>query len=75
MSYDGSVCIFILYHYKSNSILATPIVGLDNVSIYNAYKTQFKLLTSKGFKPKLNIMDNQATKHIKTFLTENDCKL
>ncbi len=32
-------------------------------------------LTSKGFKPKLNIMDNQATKHIKQFLTENDCKL
>jgi hypothetical protein len=30
---------------------------------------------SKGFKPKLNIMDNQATKHIKMFLTKNDCKL
>jgi hypothetical protein len=75
MLYDGSVCFFILYHYKSNSILATPIVGLDNVSIYNVYKKQFELLTSKGFKPKLIIMDNQATKHIKTFLTKNDCKM
>ncbi len=75
MSYDGSVCFFILYHYESNSILATPITGLDNVSIYKAYKQQFELLMSKGFKPKLNIMDNQATKHTKTFLTENDCKL
>jgi hypothetical protein len=74
MLYDGSVCFFILYHYESNSILMTTIVGLDDVSIYNAYKTQFELLTS-GFKPKLNIMDNQATKHIKTFLTKNDCKL
>jgi hypothetical protein len=52
MSYDGSMCFFILYHYNSNSILATPIAGLDNVSIYNTYKTQFELLTSKGFKPK-----------------------
>ena len=33
------------------------------------------MLKSKGFKPKLNIMDNQAMKHIKMFLTENECKL
>jgi hypothetical protein len=28
----------------------TLIASLDNVSIYNAYKTQFELLASKGFK-------------------------
>jgi hypothetical protein len=38
MSLDGSVCFFILYHYQSNSILATPIVGLDDKSIFEAYK-------------------------------------
>ncbi len=53
----------------------TPTAGLDNVSIYNAYKTQFELLTIKGYKPKLNVMDDQSTKPIKTFLTKNDCKL
>ncbi len=36
---------------------------------------QFEDLTSKGFKPKINIMDNQATKHIKAFLMEQQCKL
>jgi hypothetical protein len=25
MSYNGSVCFFVLYHYKSNAILATPL--------------------------------------------------
>ncbi len=75
MLYDGSICFFLLYHYESNSILATPIAGLDNISIFNMYKKEFEMLLLKGFKPKLNIMDNQATKHIKTFLTENDCKL
>ncbi len=64
-----------LYHYESNAILATPITGLNDVSIFNAYKTYFDVLTKKGFKPKSNIMDNQATKHIKKFLTENDCKV
>ena len=75
MSYDGSVCFFILYHYESNSILATPIAGLSNVSIIQAYKQQFKMLKVNSFKPKLNIMDNQATKHIKTYCTKNKCKL
>ncbi len=75
MSFDGSVCFFVLYHYESNAILATPIAGLDDVSIFNAYKKYFEELTEKGFKPKLNVMDKQATKHIKKFLTENDCKL
>jgi hypothetical protein len=38
-------------------------------------KKQFGELTKKGFKPKLNIMDNQATKYIKQFLDRNKCKL
>jgi hypothetical protein len=75
MSLDGSVCFFVLYHYKSNSILATPLKGLVDVSIFNTYKTHFDDLTSKGFKPKLNVMDNQPTKHIKQFLTKQDCRL
>jgi hypothetical protein len=75
MSLDGSVCFFILYHYKSNSILAKPVKGLDDISIFNAYKMHFNDLTSKGFKPKLNVMDNQATNHFKQFLTKQDCRL
>ncbi len=75
MSFDGSICFFILFHYKSNAILTTPIAGLDDVSIFNAYKRYFKDLTAKGFKPKLNVIDNQVTKHIKKFLTRNVCKL
>ena len=33
MSFDGSVCFFVLYHYESNAILAKPISGLDDVCI------------------------------------------
>jgi hypothetical protein len=75
MSLDGSVCFFVLYHYETNAILATPIAGLDDKSIFNAYKTHFEMLESKGYKPKVNVMDNQATKFIKKFLTEKECKL
>ncbi len=75
VSFNGSVCFFILYHYELNAILITPISGLDNMSVFNAYTTQFDELTAKGFKPKLNIMDNQAIQHIKKNLTKNNCKL
>ncbi len=73
MSFDG-VVFFVLYHYESNAILANPITGLDNMSIFTAYKTYFEELRAKEFKPQLNIMDNQATKHIKKILTKNKCK-
>jgi hypothetical protein len=75
MSLGGSVCFFILYHYKLNSILANPSKVLDDRTIFEAYKKQFDELAKKGFKPKLNVMDNQATKYIKQFLDDNKCKL
>jgi hypothetical protein len=48
MSFDGSVCFFILFHYESNAILATPIAGLVDVSIFSACKRYFKDLPAKG---------------------------
>jgi hypothetical protein len=64
-----------MYHYEANAIFAIPIAGLDDVTIFKAYKKKFDKLTAKGLKVKLNIMDNQATKHIKKFLTKEQCKL
>jgi hypothetical protein len=75
ISLDGIVCFFVMYHYETKAILATPIANLDNKSIFEAYKAHFKMLEAKGYKPKVNVMDNQATKYIKQFLTKKECKL
>jgi hypothetical protein len=75
MSLDGSVCFFVLYHYKTNTILATPIANLDGKSIFETYKADFKMLEAKGYRPKVNVMDNQATKYTKQFLTKKEYKL
>ena len=72
---DGNQCYFIMYHYESNSILATPISGLTDTIIFEAYKQNFEMLKSKGFKVKMNVMENQATKHIKKFLTKKECEI
>ena len=67
VSFDGSVCFLVMYHYEANAIMATPIAGLDDRSIFNAYRKNFEELKAKGFTPKLNVMDNQATKQTKSF--------
>jgi hypothetical protein len=62
MLYHGSICFLIVYHYKSNAILALPIAGLDDKMVFDTYKIAIDELALKGFKLKFNIMDNQATK-------------
>ncbi len=75
MSIDGSVCFLVMYHYETNAILVKPIANLDDRSIFEAYKELFETLEAKGYKSKMNLMDNQATKFIKQFLTTKDCNL
>ncbi len=74
MLLDGSVCFFVIYHYETNAILVAPIANLDDKSIFDAYKAHFQMLEAKGYKPKENVTDDQATKHIKQFLTKKECK-
>ncbi len=72
---QGQCSYLIVYHYKSNAILGLPIPGFDGNTVFAAYKTQFEFLESKGYKIKLNVIDNQCTKQIKKFLTNKDCEL
>ena len=75
MSINGSICFFVLYHYELKAILVKAIANVDNHSIYEAYKEVFKTLEAKGYKLKMNIMNDQATKFIKKFLTKKECDL
>jgi hypothetical protein len=75
VSIHVGMSVSLLYTYKSNEILALPISGLDDNTIFATYKTQFKFLESKGHKIRLNVMDNRCTKQIKKNLSANDCDL
>jgi len=50
MSLDGSVCFLVMYHYEANAIFAIPIVGLDDVTIFEAYEKKFNKLEKPGHK-------------------------
>ncbi len=75
MSLEGNVCFLVVYHYENNAILALPISGfIDNV-IFRAYKEIYEMIELKGFVIRFNVMDNQASKVIKQFLTSKQCEL
>jgi hypothetical protein len=74
MSLEGNVCFLGAYHYETNAILALPIKNFTDKCILSAYKKQFELLKSKGHKIRLNVMDNQASRVIKEYLTLQPCE-
>ena len=75
MSLDGIVCFLVMYHYETNAIFAVPIPVLGSKSILDAYEKIFEYLVCKGYKPKVNVMDNQATKAIKEYLVMQQYEL
>jgi hypothetical protein len=64
-----------VYHYEPNAILALPISGFSDDVIFQAYKAIYEMIELKGFVIRFNIMDNQASKVIKKFLTPKQCEL
>jgi hypothetical protein len=55
--------------------IGNPNANRDDTSIFEVYKAHFEMFEAKGLRPKVNVMDNQATKYIKQFLTKKKCKL
>jgi hypothetical protein len=68
-----NVCFLVVCHYGPNAILALPITNFANDTILAAYQQQFVLLESKGHKIKVNVIDNQASKLIKKYLSTQKC--
>jgi hypothetical protein len=64
-SLEGNICFLVVYHFKTNAILALLINGFSNKIIFATYKQQYEMLESKGHVIRLNIMDNQASQTIK----------
>jgi hypothetical protein len=74
MSLERNVYFLVVYHYESNAILALPIANFANNTILATYQQQFKLLKSKGHEIKVNVIDNQASRVIKKYLTTQQCE-
>ena len=63
-SFHGKKSKMILYEYRSNAILCRALKSQSDESMVDAFNDVYEELASKGFKPKLHIMDNQCSKAV-----------
>ena len=57
--------MLVLYHYDSNTILIRPLKLKSDNKTLRVYSELYEYLLSKGFKIKLHIIDNKASKALK----------
>jgi len=69
-SSSGNNYILIIYDYDSNAIIAVPLKNCKTKSILTAYKTGHARLCARGLRPKLQRLDNEASRALQEFLTE-----
>ena len=57
-----------MYDWTTNTISTTPIKDAKAETIVQCFKKNIAYLSKRGFKPVYNVIDNVATKAIKTYL-------
>jgi hypothetical protein len=71
-SSKGSSYVMVCYIYDCNYIKVIPMKSRSASEWFKAYDSVHQELTVKGFKPKLQTLDNQASAALKNFFTVND---
>jgi hypothetical protein len=71
-SATGNEYVFVFYDYDSNSIHAVPIKNRTAGEIKRAYVETVELLKSRGLHPKLQILDNEASKILLEYINQED---
>jgi hypothetical protein len=76
-SSKGNSYVMVCYVYDFNYVKVIPIKSRSASEWVEAYDTIQQELTVKGFKPKLQTLDNEASAALKNFVTTKyvDCQL
>jgi hypothetical protein len=68
----GNKYILVLYDYYSNAILAEPIKDRSDSEHLRAYNKLHQYLVDRGFKPRLQKLDNEASNALKRTIRDKD---
>jgi hypothetical protein len=71
-SSKGNSYVMVCYVYDCNYVTVIPMKSLSASEWVKAYDTVHQELTVKGFKPKLQTLDNEASAALKNFFAVND---
>ena len=66
--------IFVCYAYQPNSILVRPMMSRNNKSMVATYSEIYKYLEARGYKPTLNVTDNEASKAVQDYIRSQNVK-
>ena len=69
-SYKNMVYIFVAYVYDANAIIVRAMPSRDDASMIDAFNDIIDHLDARGFKPNLNVMDNECSKAVESFITK-----
>jgi hypothetical protein len=71
-SRKGNSYVVVCYVYDCNYVKVIPMKSRSASEWVKAYDTIHQELTVKGFKPRLQTLDNEASTALKNFFTTND---
>ena len=71
-SSHGNSDMLVFYEYDSNFIHVEPMKNKTGPEILAAYKRAHDLFASRGLKPQLQRLDNEASRALKTYMTEQE---
>ena len=71
-SSQGNSDMLVMYDYDSNYIHVEPMPNKTGPAILAAYKRAHTLFSSRGLKPQLQRLDNEASAALKSFMAEQE---
>jgi hypothetical protein len=71
-SSKGNYYVMVCYIYDCNYVKVIPMKSRSALEWFKAYDSIHQELTVKGFKPKLQTLDNEASTALKNFFTINN---
>ena len=66
----GNEYILVAYHYDPNNIHAEPLKTHSGLELKTTYHKLHSLLTNRGLKPSIHILDNECPNVLKIFMKE-----
>jgi len=66
----GRRYLMVAYDYHSNAILAEPMTNRTGPALLAAYKRIHQTLTSRGLRPKLQRLDNEASTALRQYILD-----
>jgi hypothetical protein len=64
----GNLSIMVLYEYDGNAIMSEPIKSKKAAELLRSFQVMEQKMTSRGLKPKLMTLDNEASTLLMEYL-------